>query len=120
MAFASPCTNPNEFAASEGGFSLDKFLLASGPDDEILGGLSTLFGNKRNPDTLNWGQAVNSKLFAFESSAYDVSEVSFDTETGQIDITASARVPEPASFALVLLALAAMGMARRRQAALRR
>jgi len=113
-------TNPNEFAASEGGFSLDKFLLASGPDDEILGGLSTLFGNKRNPDTLNWGQAVNSKLFAFESSAYDVSEVSFDTETGQIDITASARVPEPASFALVLLALAAMGMARRRQAALRR
>jgi T5SS/PEP-CTERM-associated repeat protein len=113
-------TNPNEFAASEGGFSLDKFLLASGPDDEILGGLSTLFGNKRNPDTLNWGQAVNSKLFAFESSAYDVSEVSFDTETGQIDITASARVPEPASFALVLLALAAMGMTRRRQAALRR
>ena len=73
--------------------------------------MSTLFGNKGT----NWGQAVNSKLFAFESSAYDVSEVSFDTETGQIDITASARVPEPASFALVLLALAAMGMPRRRR-----
>ncbi len=82
--------------------------------------MSTLFGNRRNPDTLNWGQAVNSELFAFESSVYDVSGIGFDPETGQIDITVTARVPEPASFALVLLALAAMALARRRQAALRR
>jgi hypothetical protein len=113
-------TNPNEFAASPGGFDLDRFLLASSGDDQILGGLSTLFGNRRNPDTLNWGQAVNSELFAFESSFYDVSGVGFDAETGQIEITATARVPEPASFAMVLLALAAMGALQRRQAALRR
>jgi len=112
-------TNPNEFAVSPGGFSLDKFLLASSADDQILGGLSILFGNKRNPDTLNWGQAVNSQLFAFESSVYDVSEIGFDPETGQIDVTASAKAPEPASFALVLLALAALTIARRRSAALR-
>jgi T5SS/PEP-CTERM-associated repeat protein len=109
-------TNPNEFAASEGGFNLDRFLLASGPDDEILGGLSTLFGNKRNPDTLNWGQAVNSQLFAFESTVYDVSETAFNPDTGRIEVTATAKIPEPASMALVLLALAAMAITRRRKA----
>jgi hypothetical protein len=112
-------TNPNEFAASPGGFDLDKFLRASGSDDTILGGLSLLFGNARNPDTLNWGQAVNSQLFAFESSVYDVSKIGFNPDTGQIDITASTRVPEPASVALVLLALGMMAATARRRAARR-
>jgi len=111
-------TNPNEFAASEGGFNLDRFLLASGPDDQIIGGLSSLFGNAQNPDIKNWDDAVNSALFAFESSAYKVSDWTLSPD-GKVSIQTVAVVPEPASFALVLLALAAMGALSRRRVARR-
>jgi hypothetical protein len=107
-------TNPNEFADSPGGFDLDKFLLAGNPTDgTITGGLSTLFGNTQNPGTTDWNKAVNSKLFGFESSAYDVSNCELDGD-GKVTIEATA-VPEPASIALALLALATMMLLSRRR-----
>jgi hypothetical protein len=113
-------TNPNEFTASEGGFDLDKFLLAGttngGGTSDATTGLSYLFGE--NGNATGWGTAVNSTMFAFESSAYDVTGLGFDTETGTIRI-AAAPVPEPVSVALVLLALATMLTLSRRRAARR-
>jgi T5SS/PEP-CTERM-associated repeat protein len=109
-------TNPDEFAASPGGFNLDKFLKAGNGTNESAG-LSTLFGNNPDGTKKTWDDVVDSELFAFESSAYDVTKWSLAPD-GEITIEAAA-VPEPASIALVLLALATMLLASRRRAARR-
>ncbi len=104
-------TNPNAFAASPGGFNLDRFLKAGNGADERAG-LSSLFAQGTN-----WSDYVSSDLFTFESSAYDVTQVNFNADTGKIAIEASAVIPEPTSLALVLLALTGLGLSRRRRAA---
>ena len=70
-------TNPNAFAASPGGFNLDRFLKAGNGADERAG-LSSLFAQGTN-----WNNHVSSDLFTFESSAYDVTKMSFDADTAR-------------------------------------
>lgn len=105
-------TDPLAFANSAGGFNLDRFLRA-GNDDAHTAGLSTLFAPGQD-----WGDIVNTH-FAFESDAYDVSQMHFDPVTGELVIAAAA-VPEPATLALMVLALVALAGQRRRAAAARR
>ena len=102
-------TNPNEFAESPGGFNLDKFLLAGGPNNSIIGGLSKLLLRSLPK---NCEQAVNPTLFAFQSSAFDVTNWSLSPD-GEVQFDAAA-IPEPATYALVLLALGRMVRGQRR------
>ena len=104
-------TNPNDYV-----IDLDNFLKVGNGADETAG-LSTLFQANGN-DYANWGQAVDSNLFGFRSTAYDVTSFSFNAETGQVSVAAAA-VPEPTTIALVLLALAAMLLAARQSASRR-
>ncbi len=94
---------------------LGEFLRAETSEGEKS--LAALFGKNDNPAT--WGAAVNSNLFAFQSSAYDVTGWTFDTTTGAITGVEASRIPEPATYALVLLAMLAMAAQRRRAAARR-
>jgi hypothetical protein len=107
-------TDPNAFAATPGGFDLDKFLKAGNGTDESAG-LSTLFA-KNGFD--NWNDVVDADAFVFESESFNVTETRFNPDTGRIGIVAEP-IPEPASFALVLLALAALTLTARRRAARR-
>ncbi len=91
---------------------LGEFLRAETLEGEKS--LAALFGKNDNPTT--WGTAVNSDLFAFQSSAYDVTGWTFDPTTGAITGVEASRIPEPATYALVLLAMLAMAAQRRRAA----
>ncbi|HMO44447.1 MAG TPA: PEP-CTERM sorting domain-containing protein [Rubrivivax sp.] len=105
-------TDPLAFANSADGFNLDRFLRA-GDSDEHTAGLSSLFAPGQD-----WGDIVNT-TFAFQSDAYDVSQVRFDPVTGEVVIAATA-VPEPATLALLAAALFALACQRRRAAGARR
>jgi T5SS/PEP-CTERM-associated repeat protein len=100
-------TNPNEVD-----LNLNKYLRTSDPGGANEASLATRFGDK------DWDDFINSD-FAFQSSAFDVTNFRFDPDTGLITGIQASPVPEPATFALVLLAVGLM-MATARQRATRR
>lgn len=95
---------------------LSEFLRTDAPGGGTTG-LEALFG--KNGNAKSWGSAVNSGLFAFQSSYYDVTSFEFNPETGQIGGVDASAIPEPATYALVLLALGLMVRGQRRATARR-
>jgi T5SS/PEP-CTERM-associated repeat protein len=93
---------------------LNEFLRAETPQGEETS-LAALFG--KNGNAADWGSAVSSDLFAFQSSVYDVTSFNFNPETGRVTGVEASQVPEPATYALVLVALALMARRRRWAAA---
>jgi hypothetical protein len=105
-------TNPDEFAKT-GGFNLDNFLRSEKANSTKTKGLSKLF-DKNGNDYEDWEDVVSAKNFSAVSDSFDLSNFSLDAD-GNVSFVATA-VPEPASIALVLLALLAMAAQRRRVA----
>lgn len=102
-------TDVNAFAAS-GGFDFDNFLRTGVGTDESQG-LSAAFGAG-----VTWANQINSSLVTVESMAYNVSGLTFGGDGG-VTVTAS-RIPEPATWLMVLMGLAAMStLAKRRRVA---
>ena len=102
-------TDVNAFAAS-GGFDFDNFLRTGVGTDESQG-LSAAFGAG-----VTWANQINSSLVTVESMAYNVSGLTFGGDGG-VTVTAS-RIPEPATWLMVLMGLATMStLAKRRRVA---
>ena len=106
-------TDPTAFAAS-GGFDLDKFLLsghfgegAAAPDP-----LSSRFAAGQT-----WADVVAPTQISAVSSVFDVTSLTFDGGSGGVTVTVAA-IPEPSTWALMVLGLlAVVASARRRQRA---
>lgn len=95
--------------------NLNRFLRAGVTDSEDTRALQTLFGAGED-----WNDVVDTAKFGFRSNAYDVTHFAFNAETGRIgDLQATSKVPEPATYALILLALGLMARQQRRSAARR-
>jgi hypothetical protein len=107
--------NPDEFAKT-GGFNLENFLRAEKVGSTQTTGLSALF-DKNGNNYANWDEVLSANNFSAVSDSFDVSDFSLDAN-GNVTFVATA-VPEPASIALVLLALLAMAAHSRRRAARR-
>jgi fibronectin-binding autotransporter adhesin len=111
-------TNPDEFAKT-GGFDLDNFLRAEDPtpqDPTNTTKLSDLF-RKNGNNYASWDAAILADNLSAESDYFDLSNFKVGPG-GEVRFDATA-IPEPASIALVLLALLAMEAQRRRAAARR-
>ncbi len=101
-------TDPNAFAAS-GQFDLDTFLRAAVGNADV--GLSSTFGVNQN-----WSTVINGAQITAVSSAFDVTTLQLQAD-GSFDVVA-VPVPEPATWGLMFLGLAAVGgMARWRRRA---
>ena len=95
--------------------NLNRFLRAGATGSDETTGLQRLF--KVGDD---WNDIVNSRNFAFQSTVYDVSSFEFNAATGGITGVEASAIPEPATYALVLLALGLLAATARRRGALRR
>lgn len=104
-------TDPNAFAAS-GGFNLDNFLQSFDVVTGAVSGLSTVFAPGQT-----WIDVVDAGKFTAVSSAYDLSNLQLQAD-GNLSVVA-APVPEPSTWAMLVLGLLAMGRLARRSARLR-
>lgn len=103
-------TNPNDIT-----LDLNEFLRTSNTDGTGEDSLKTLFGEGQD-----WGDVIDSNRFAFQSSVYDVTSFRFNAATGRVTGIQASAIPEPATYALVLLALGMIVRQRRRAAGRRR
>jgi T5SS/PEP-CTERM-associated repeat protein len=105
-------TDPNSFAAS-GGFDLDNFLESLDLTTGDVAGLSHAFAPGQT-----WRDVVDPTAITAVSSAYDITDLHLDPD-GSVTVVA-VPVPEPQTWAMMLLGFVAMGaIARRRAARLR-
>jgi T5SS/PEP-CTERM-associated repeat protein len=104
-------TDPTAFAAS-GGFSLDNFLQSMDLTTGAVTGLSTVFG----PDQ-TWTGVIDSSLVSATSSAFDITGLKLQGDGG-FEVTAAA-VPEPATWATLLVGLLALALTAGRRASRR-
>ncbi len=107
-------TDVNAFAAA-GLFDLDTFLRSgdiSTPDamdGASIVDLSSVFAPGRT-----WDDIVNTDLITVVSTAFSVSGLSIDFDSGAVSVSAS-RVPEPATWVMMLVGLVALSVVARRQ-----
>ncbi len=66
-----------------------------------------------------WTEIIDPENFVFRSTVYDVTSFTFDPASGRIGNVQASEIPEPATYALVLLALGLMAQLRRRAATAR-
>ncbi len=93
-------TDPNAFGAS-GKFGMDTFMRSG--DATTDSGLSTVFA----PGT-DWGSYYTSGQFSAQSNAYDVTNLTFNSD-GSFGVVA-VPVPEPAEWALMLAGFALLSV----------
>ena len=104
-------TDPNAFAAS-GGFDLDNFLQSFDVVTGAISGLSTVFAPGQT-----WSDVVDAGKFTAVSSVYDVSDIQLQAD-GSVSVVA-VPVPEPSTWAMMLLGLLVLTTLARRSARLR-
>jgi T5SS/PEP-CTERM-associated repeat protein len=103
-------TDPNAFAAS-GGFDLDTFLQSIDPATGGVSGLSTAFAPGQT-----WEDVVSAANITAVSSAFDISDLHLGPD-GTIDVVAiPVAVPEPSTWALMVLGMMVIVSASRRRA----
>lgn len=100
-------TDVNAFASTAGAFDLDNFLRTGVGTDETQG-LSTEFASGQT-----WSTMVAASHISFQSDFFDVSSFSLGSD-GSVTVTA-ARIPEPATWLLMLIGLAAVQARLRRR-----
>ena len=100
-------TDVNAFASTAGAFDLDNFLRTGVGTDETQG-LSAEFASGQT-----WSTMVAASNISFQSDFFDVSGFSLGSDGG-VTVTA-ARIPEPATWLLMLLGLAALQARLRRR-----
>lgn len=105
-------TDAAAFAATPNAFDLDRFLRTGVGTDETQG----LSGEFAAGTT--WADVINVSNISFESSTFNFGEFTVGTD-GSVSV-ATSRIPEPATWLMMLLGVAIMGlMSRRRQQGLR-
>ena len=101
-------TDPNAFAAS-GGFDLDNFLQSQNLVTGDVSGLSTVFAPGQT-----WSNVVDAAAITAVSSAYDISNITVNPD-GSVGVVA-VPVPEPSTWAMLVIGLTLLGAMARRQA----
>ena len=100
-------TDPNAFAAT-GGFDMDNFLQSLNPQTGEVTGLSTAFAAGQT-----WSDVLGADAITAVSPAYDLSNLHLAAD-GTVTVVA-VPVPEPSTWAMLVLGLLMVGgMARRR------
>ncbi len=100
-------TDPNVFAVS-GGFSLDNFLESLDLKTGAITGLSTVFTSGET-----WADVIGAGHLSAISSRYDVTRLAFSAD-GTVTF-ATAPIPEPGTWVLMLAGIAAMAVTARRR-----
>ena len=101
-------TDPNAFASS-GGFKLDNFLESLNLSTGEVTGLSTVFAPGET-----WSDVVNASEITAVSTAYDLSNLRLQSD-GSLSVVA-VPVPEPSTWAMLMLGMLALSVGARRQA----
>jgi T5SS/PEP-CTERM-associated repeat protein len=101
-------TDPTAFAAS-GGFDLDNFIESQNLLTGEITGLSTVFGAGQD-----WSTVIDGSRIAAQSDVFDVTSLRLSAD-GSFAVTTAA-IPEPSTWALMLIGMALMGVAARRRA----
>jgi T5SS/PEP-CTERM-associated repeat protein len=105
-------TDPNAFAAS-GGFDLDNFLQSLDLASGSITGLSNAFAPGQT-----WDDVVDPAAISAVSSVYDISNLQIQPD-GSVSVVA-VPVPEPETWAILLIGLLTLAATSRRRAGLRR
>ena len=106
-------TDPNAFAAT-GGFDLDNFIQSLNQQTGEVTGLSSVFAPGQT-----WDDVLGDGNITAVSPAYDLSNLQVAAD-GSVTVVAVTTVPEPSTWAMLLLGLFAIGSMARRRALSRR
>jgi len=102
-------TDPNAFAAT-GGFDLDNFIQSLNPQTGAVTGLSTVFAPGQT-----WNDVLGTENITAVSPAYDLSGLHVAADGTVTVVAVPTAVPEPSTWAMLVLGLFAISsMARRR------
>jgi T5SS/PEP-CTERM-associated repeat protein len=100
-------TDPTAFAAS-GGFDLDDFIQSQNLLTGQISGLSTVFGAGQS-----WSTVIDSSRITAQSDVYDISSLQLRGD-GSVAVSAAA-IPEPSTWAMLLIGMGLLGAAARRR-----
>ena len=106
-------TDPNAFAAT-GGFDMDNFIQSLNQQTGEVTGLSNVFAPGQT-----WDDVLGEGNITAMSPAYDLSNLQVAAD-GSVTVVAVTTVPEPSTWAMLLLGLFAISSMARRRALSRR